>query len=101
VLHSWASPNAPDRGLALRARIVLGCEQAAAEEVAGRLGHSTALVTAWRDRFRAGGLRALEASPRSRRPRSAPAPDPAQDPAQAQPAERTPERAAERTAAGV
>ncbi|MFD9128057.1 GntR family transcriptional regulator [Kitasatospora sp. NPDC059571] len=65
VLDSWASPNAPDRGLALRARIVLGCDRWSVEEVAGRLGHTPALVTAWRDRFRAGGLRALEASPRT------------------------------------
>ncbi|PBC71253.1 DNA-binding GntR family transcriptional regulator [Streptomyces sp. TLI_235] len=70
VLHSWASPNAPDRGLALRARIVLACEHASAEEAAGRLGHSAQLVAAWRDRFRAGGLQALEASPRRGRPRS-------------------------------
>ncbi|MEV6208458.1 GntR family transcriptional regulator [Kitasatospora sp. NPDC051914] len=71
VLSSWASPNAPDRGLALRARIVLACEHASAEDAAGRLGHSAALVAAWRDRFRAGGLQALEASPRRarRRPR--------------------------------
>jgi hypothetical protein len=91
VLHSWASPNAPDRGLALRARIVLGCEQAAAEEVAGRLGHSTALVAAWRDRFRAGGLRALEASPRSRRTRSTAPPSGATAGAQA--GDRTGDRA--------
>ncbi|MEV7182178.1 GntR family transcriptional regulator [Kitasatospora sp. NPDC093679] len=69
VLHSWASPNAPDRGLALRARIVLACEHASAEEAAGRLGHSAQLVAAWRDRFRAGGLQALEASPRKARSR--------------------------------
>ncbi|GJF31564.1 hypothetical protein KNE206_42640 [Kitasatospora sp. NE20-6] len=67
VLHSWASPNAPDRGLALRARIVLACERASATEAARRLGHSAELVAAWRDRYRAGGLLALESSPRGAR----------------------------------
>ncbi|TWE15944.1 GntR family transcriptional regulator [Kitasatospora atroaurantiaca] len=64
ALESWALPSAPNRGLALRARIVLGCETATAEEVARRLGQSRAVVAAWRDRFRAGGVQALELSPR-------------------------------------
>jgi len=68
ALESWALPGAPNRGLALRARIVLGCETATVEEVARRLGQSGAMVAAWRDRFWAGGVQALEPSHRRGRP---------------------------------
>lgn len=58
-LEAWLLPGAPERHLAIRARIILACEEAAVQEVAARLNISGGLVTAWLGRYAAGGIEAL------------------------------------------
>lgn len=58
-LEAWLLPGAPEKQLATRARIILGCEEATAQEVAARLNISGGLVTAWLGRYAAGGIEAL------------------------------------------
>ncbi|MER8186024.1 GntR family transcriptional regulator [Kitasatospora sp. NPDC094015] len=60
TLRGWATCGSPDRGLALRARIVLACGRASVEQVARELEVSAALVRAWRGRFQLGGPAALD-----------------------------------------
>jgi transposase len=56
-------------GLAQRARIVLlAAEGVANTEIAGRVGVSRPTVNAWRDRYEAGGVAALDDLPRPGRP---------------------------------
>jgi transposase len=56
-------------GLAQRARIVLlAAEGVANTEIAGRVGVSRPTVNAWRDRYEAGGVAALDDRPRPGRP---------------------------------
>ncbi len=58
-------------GLARRARIVLlAAEGVPLERIARQLGVDRNVVRMWLDRYRAGGLAALEDRPRSGRPRT-------------------------------
>jgi transposase len=70
-LASWTRSPSVQAGMALRARIVLG---AAAGEgtsaIARRLEVSRPTVIHWRERYRAGGIDALEDAPRSGRPKT-------------------------------
>jgi predicted ArsR family transcriptional regulator len=60
-------------GLARRARIVLlAAEGVPLERIARQLGVDRNVVRTWVDRYRAGGLVALEDRPRSGRPRTFP-----------------------------
>lgn len=58
-LEAWLLPGAPEKQVAIRARIILACEEATVQEVAARLGISGGLVTAWLGRYAAGGIEAL------------------------------------------
>jgi Winged helix-turn helix len=67
----WTRSPTITAGAALRAKIVL---QAGAGEgtspIARQLGVSQPTVITWRERYRAGGIAALEDAPRSGRPKS-------------------------------
>ena len=58
-LEAWALPGPRHGALALRASIILLSQEHSAAETARQVGQSTAQVTAWCDRFSAGGLQAL------------------------------------------
>jgi hypothetical protein len=61
-------PSVPS-GLAKRARIVLlAADGLANAEIARAVGVSRPTVIGWRDRYRAGGIAALDDEPRSGRP---------------------------------
>src|SRR6266511_5393414 len=70
-LSAWTRSATITAGAALRARIVL---RAGAGEgtstIARQLGVSRPTVITWRERYRAGGIAALEDAPRSGRPRT-------------------------------
>lgn len=66
-LEAWLIPGASEKGLATRARIILGCEKATVQEVAARLDISGGLVTAWLGRYVAGGIEALRQPIRTQR----------------------------------
>ncbi|MEY9938991.1 GntR family transcriptional regulator [Streptacidiphilus sp. MAP5-3] len=68
-LEAWTLSRPAERGLALRARIVLLGETRSPHAVSAALGISPRVVCAWLDRFRAGGLPALRAQSRRGRPR--------------------------------
>src|ERR671930_1968625 len=70
-LLAWTRSPTITAGAALRARIVLqagGGEGTSA--IARGLGVSRPTVIAWRERYRSGGLAALEDAPRSGRPKT-------------------------------
>lgn len=70
-LVSLASRRNTAQGLALRARIVLGCATGERnKEVAARLGVGTAMVGKWRRRFVEHRLEGLRDAPRSGAPRT-------------------------------
>ena len=69
TLRSWVRSSGMKAGLAQRARIVLlAGEGVPNTEIAERVGVSRPTVLHWRDRYRRGGLTALEDRPRSGRP---------------------------------
>ncbi|MEX1264454.1 MAG: IS630 family transposase [Actinomycetota bacterium] len=68
-LLAWTRSSSVRAGLARRARIVLAAgEGAGTSEIAASLGVSRPTVIAWRERYRTGGLAALDDAPRSGRP---------------------------------
>ena len=70
-LSAWTRSATITAGAALRARIVL--KAGAGEgtfDIARQLGVSRPTVIAWRERYRAGGIAALEDAPRSGRPKT-------------------------------
>lgn len=71
ALTGWTRSASITAGAALRARIVL---KAGAGEgtsaIARQLGVSRSTVIAWRERYRSGGIGALEDAPRSGRPKT-------------------------------
>jgi transposase len=70
-LRSWARKRRSAHTLALRARIVLSCQNARSNrEVARRVGVTTQTVGKWRGRFVAAGLSGLLDQPRSGAPRT-------------------------------
>jgi transposase len=70
-LERWVRSSTIPAGLAQRARIVLlAADGVSNVEIAERLGVSKPTVTSWRDRYRDGGLAALDDRPRSGRPRT-------------------------------
>jgi transposase len=70
TLVSWSRATSVRAGLALRARIVLAAaDGAGTSEIAEQLGVSRPTVIQWRERYRTGGLEALDDQPRSGRPR--------------------------------
>src|SRR4051812_16919229 len=70
-LERWVRSSTIPGGLAQRARIVLLVADGVSNvEIAERLGVSKPTVTSWRDRYRDGGLAALDDRPRSGRPRT-------------------------------
>ncbi|MEY9956629.1 GntR family transcriptional regulator [Streptacidiphilus sp. MAP5-52] len=71
-LEGWILSRPADRGLALRARIILLGEQHSPQAVATALNISPHLACAWQNRYLAGGLPALQAPARRGRPRSIP-----------------------------
>jgi transposase len=69
-LERWVRSSTIPAGLAQRARIVLlAADGVSNVEISERLGVSKPTVTSWRDRYRDGGLAALDDRPRSGRPR--------------------------------
>jgi transposase len=69
-LERWVRSSRVPAGLAQRARIVLlAADGVSNVEISERLGVSKPTVTAWRDRYRDGGLPALDDRSRSGRPR--------------------------------
>jgi transposase len=70
-LERWVRSSTIPAGLAQRARIVLlAADGVSNVEIAERLGVSKPTVTSWRDRYRDGGIAALDDRPRSGRPRT-------------------------------
>ena len=70
-LERWVRSSTIPAGLAQRARIVLlAADGVPNVEIAERLGVSKPTVTSWRDRYRDGGIAALDDRPRSGRPRT-------------------------------
>jgi len=71
MLESWTRSRSVSAGVAIRARIVLGAALGeGTSETARRLGVSRPTVIMWRNRYRQGGIGALEDAPRSGRPRT-------------------------------
>src|SRR4051812_49997912 len=71
-LERWVRSSTIPGGLAQRARIVLLAADGVPNVVISeRLGVSKPTVTSWRDRYRDGGIAALDDRPRSGRPRTA------------------------------
>jgi transposase len=69
-LERWVRSSTIPAGLAQRARIVLlAADGVSNVAIAERLGVSKPTVTSWRDRYRDGGIAALDDRPRSGRPR--------------------------------
>jgi transposase len=69
TLVSWTRSSTVKAGLAKRARIVLLAGDGMPNvQIAERVGVSRPTVNLWRDRYRRGGLAALEDAPRSGRP---------------------------------
>ncbi len=69
-LRSWTRASGLRAGLAQRARIVLlAADGLPNAEIAARVGVSRPTVNLWRDRYRGGGMAALEDRPRPGRPR--------------------------------
>jgi hypothetical protein len=58
-LEAWLLPGSPERTLAGRARIVLGCAKSSPHQVAADLHISDDRVRAWLGRYAAGGIDAL------------------------------------------
>jgi DNA-binding GntR family transcriptional regulator/transposase len=72
TLRNWAHSRVSSQAVALRARIVLACEEEPTDRVvAERLGVSPQLVGRWRSRFQCERLAGLGDRPRSGRPRAA------------------------------
>jgi transposase len=70
-LERWVRSSTIPGGLAQRARIVLLAADGVPNVVISeRLGVSKPTVTSWRDRYRDGGIAALDDRPRSGRPRT-------------------------------
>jgi transposase len=70
-LERWVRSSTMPAGLAQRARIVLlAADGVSNVEISERLGVSKPTVTSWRDRYRDGGIAALDDLPRSGRPRT-------------------------------
>jgi transposase len=70
-LERWTRSSTIPAGLAQRARIVLlAADGVSNVEISERLGVSKPTVTSWRDRYRDGGIAALDDRPRSGRPRT-------------------------------
>ncbi len=70
-LERWVRSSTIPAGLAQRARIVLlAADGVSNVEISERLGVSKPTVTSWRDRYRDGGIPALDDRPRSGRPRT-------------------------------
>jgi transposase len=70
-LERWVRSSTIPAGLAQRARIVLlAADGVSNVEISERLGVSKPTVTSWRDRYRDGGIAALDDRPRSGRPRT-------------------------------
>lgn len=70
-LRSWARKRRSAHALAVRARIVLSCQNGRSNrEVARLLGITTHTVGKWRGRFVAAGVRGLLDQPRSGAPRT-------------------------------
>ena len=70
-LERWIRSSTIPAGLAQRARIVLlAADGVSNVEISERLGVSKPTVTSWRDRYRDGGIAALDDRPRSGRPRT-------------------------------
>ncbi|MFI6737738.1 helix-turn-helix domain-containing protein [Nonomuraea sp. NPDC050451] len=72
TLRTWTRSRTCSQALALRARIVLACEdEPTSTAVARRLGVSRDMVGKWRARFLAGRLDGLDEQPRPGRPPAA------------------------------
>ena len=70
TLQRWTRRRKSAQALALRARIVLGCDQGQTNQaVARRLSVTPQTVGKWRERFRVGRLEALADEPRPGAPR--------------------------------
>src|SRR6266540_1896660 len=70
-LLTWTRSATITAGAALRARIVLGAGAGEGTSAIARgLGVSRPTVIAWRERYRVGGIAALEDAPRSGRPKT-------------------------------
>ena len=70
-LERWVRSSTIPAGLAARARIVLlAADGVPNVAISQRLGVSKPTVTSWRDRYRDGGIAALDDRPRSGRPRT-------------------------------
>src|SRR2546425_1692342 len=70
-LLAWTRSATITAGAALRARIVLGAGAGEGTSAIARgLGVSRPTVIMWRERYRAGGIAALEDAPRSGRPKT-------------------------------
>ena len=70
VLEAWAGGPSTPQALALRARIVLACAEARANEhVAATLGVTAQTVAKWRGRFEQYGIEGLRDAHRSGAPR--------------------------------